>query len=144
MEAKSRSLLYQLSRYYSPNQFSSLSTDKSALLKRCKSQVFEEVCPLISQLSERIPSAQFHRYHFLFSRVLQQICSAVIILIYLEDERMASLSQVEEVLRLSELEKGKFHIPVEDYLHGVLFLGTELVRGLTLYLMVIAFSHEWR
>lgn len=90
-----------------------------------------EVRAQYALLAEKIPQGQYYRYCDHWRFVTQRLCFIASSLIYLETLALATRDQVADLLGLAK--KGDaatktFHLDLEDYLHGLLQLGSELSR----------------
>lgn len=101
-------------------------------------QVQSQILPLLGSIrdgfhtiSKNIPADQFYRYNAQFSWSIQQSCFLVAFLTYLQFERLVTLEEIESCLGLKvniSNDLTDFHIPLEDFLHGVVSLTAELSR----------------
>lgn len=82
-------------------------------------------------IAEKIPQGQYYRYSDHWRFITQRLCFIASLLIYLESQSLATREQVADLLGLAS--KGDsttktFHLELEDYLHGLLQLASELSR----------------
>ncbi|KAJ1899593.1 Translin-1 [Kickxella alabastrina] len=86
----------------------------------------------ISALAKLIRPAAFYKYHDMWSNAVNTACSLVIFAVYLADARLASPEDIEKYLgqkvNVSNGEITEFVITIEEYLHGVISLFSELSR----------------
>lgn len=89
---------------------------------------FPEVVTHLETLANKIPSGQYYRYNNHWSFILQRIVFLATYIHYLECEELLSREQVAEMLNVKTDWKDGFHLDLDDYLIGVLQLGSELSR----------------
>ncbi|KAJ3143312.1 hypothetical protein HDU90_000070 [Geranomyces variabilis] len=108
LEKLTRSFAASLNRVHVSGQQSSLN--------------FDEIRTGLSKLAELVPVGEFYRYNSLFSFVLQQAVFLVAHAIFLQNERLATLTEIENELGVKINLRGDdpaFHIGVEDLLSGL-------------------------
>ncbi|KAI8588510.1 Translin [Geranomyces variabilis] len=117
LEKLTRSFAASLNRVHVSGQQSSLN--------------FDEIRTGLSKLAELVPVGEFYRYNSLFSFVLQQAVFLVAHAIFLQNERLATLTEIENELGVKINLRGDdpaFHIGVEDLLSGLSLVPGELSR----------------
>ncbi|KAJ3362242.1 hypothetical protein GGF32_006274 [Allomyces javanicus] len=85
----------------------------------------------LQALAQLVPEHQFYRYTHLYASLLQTLCFVVAWQTYLASEAVVTPEQVAERTGLPvELDREivEFHIPLEDLLHGLVQLPSELAR----------------
>ncbi|KAJ1880765.1 Translin-1 [Coemansia sp. RSA 1722] len=93
---------------------------------------FAQMKQKISELSKLIEPVTFYRYHDMWSNALQTACSLAVFATYLSENRLATPEDIEKLLgQKVNVDNGQiteFVITVEEYLHGIISLFSELSR----------------
>lgn len=89
---------------------------------------FTEVKAGYSKLAEKIPKDQYYRFHDHWRFVIQRTSFLAAMLVYLEEERLASHEEVAAIMGVSAERETGFHLDLDDYLMGLLQLSSELSR----------------
>jgi len=133
LEQTARGLLVKLQAIHnvSSQSISEISARNETLCATVKASLETEVRQHYVRIAEKIPQGQYYRYCDHWKFVTQRLCFIASLLIYLESSSLAKRDQVADMLGLAK--KGDafsktFHLDLEDYLHGLLQLGTELSR----------------
>jgi len=90
-----------------------------------------EVRAQYALIADKIPQGQYYRYCDHWRFITQRLCFIASLLIYLETLNLATREQVANLLGLTQRGDSTtktFHMDLEDYLHGLLQLGSELSR----------------
>jgi len=102
-----------------------------ALCAAVRKTVETEVRAQYVVIAEKIPQGQYYRYCDHWRFITQRLCFIASLLIYLETLSLATREQVAYLLGLArrgDSTTKTFHMDLEDYLHGLLQLGSELSR----------------
>lgn len=89
---------------------------------------FPEVVTYLEALANKIPAGQYYRYNNHWSFILQRTVFLATYIHYLECDELLSREQVAKMLNMKTDWKDGFHLDLDDYLIGVLQLGSELSR----------------
>ncbi|KAJ3019669.1 hypothetical protein HKX48_001912 [Thoreauomyces humboldtii] len=92
---------------------------------------FNDLRAEIRKLSALIPADQYYRYNQMWNMTLQQAVFLSAYTVYLQHERLVSIAEVEQMLGTRVCLRGdlpEFHIGIEDYLHGLVSMTSELSR----------------
>ncbi|XP_065225581.1 translin [Planococcus citri] len=95
---------------------------------KCKSILEDDVKPAYIQLSMQIEKGMYYKYNDYWKIASQKLCFSIALINYLEKTVLISHEEVASVLGLAVNEKEGFHLPIEDYLFGLLALVSELSR----------------
>ncbi|KAJ1961813.1 Translin-1 [Dispira parvispora] len=105
--------------------------DIQAVVKEAK-ESFGAIRPIIQRLAELVPPERYYRYNDIWGRTMQQAVFAAALITYLESHQMITPEQLKEYLgvavKFDNDHVTEFHISVEEYLHGILSLPSELAR----------------
>ncbi|RVE53616.1 hypothetical protein evm_001757 [Chilo suppressalis] len=104
---------------------------EEGIIQACQKarELFEKTRQGYAKLKEAVPPTDYFKYHDHWRGVTQQYCFLISLVIWLEVGILASHETIAEVLGISSVEeKEGFHLDVEDYLVGLLFLCSELSR----------------
>ncbi|KAI8320728.1 Translin [Martensiomyces pterosporus] len=86
----------------------------------------------IDQLAQLIKPVTFYKYHDMWTNGIQTACALVIFSVYLDESRLASIDDIKNNLgyrvNSSNEDVAEFVITLEEYLHGVISLFSELSR----------------
>ncbi|KAJ3416180.1 hypothetical protein HDV05_002825 [Chytridiales sp. JEL 0842] len=102
------------------------------------SQTTDSVLPLfeafrtqIAALSALIPTDQYFKYNGMWNFTIQSACFLAALWVYLKEERLVTTEEVEKMLGAKvdlKSDSPGFHISIEEYLHGLISLTSELTR----------------
>jgi len=81
-----------------------------------------------SELAKRVPSQEYYKYHDIWKFVTQRLTFAISLIKFLKTGQLASREFVAYQLGLQVQQSAGFHLDLEDYLHGLLTLSSELAR----------------
>ncbi|CAH0404329.1 unnamed protein product [Chilo suppressalis] len=101
---------------------------EEGIIQACQKarELFEKTRQGYAKLKEAVPPTDYFKYHDHWRGVTQQYCFLISLVIWLEVGILASHETIAEVLGVSSVEeKEGFHLDVEDYLVGLLFLCSE-------------------
>ncbi|KAF8672102.1 Translin [Rhizoctonia solani] len=137
LDRKSRNASGIMNRIHSTLELQRLTDSSSSITKSC----YEE----FAKIASVVPPNQFWRYittntyplalahavsrwKDMWTRSLQNIIFVTALNEYLTTERLLTLPECEQLLGVDPEWKGRFQIPSEDYLHGIIALVNELSR----------------
>jgi len=138
LEQTARGLITRLQAIHNVTAESAVSDvaeRKKTLCATVRTTIETDVREQYVKLAEKIPQGQYYRYCDHWKFVTQRLCFIVSLVVYLEsssvEASLATRDQVADMLGLAK--KGDaatktFHLDLEDYLHGLLQLGSELSR----------------
>lgn len=133
LEQTARGLITKLQAMHnvSSQSISDVSARNETLCTTVRTCLQTDVREQYVKIAEKIPQGQYYRYCDHWRFVTQRLCFISSLLIYLESASLATREQVADILGLAK--KGDafsktFHLDLEDYLHGLLQLGSELSR----------------
>ncbi|KAF9949132.1 hypothetical protein BGZ72_009024, partial [Mortierella alpina] len=92
---------------------------------------FSDIQTHIRDLAKIVPSNQYYKYNGLWSGPMQQACFLATLTMYLEHERLITVEELEGFFAVKvDLENNitDFQISIEEFLHGVVSLTSELSR----------------
>lgn len=104
------------------------SQQVSVACAKCKSILQDDVKPAYHELSKQIEKGMYYKYNDYWKMVTQKLCFSISLINYLEKAVLISHEDVASMLGLAVNEKEGFHLPIEDYLFGLLALVSELSR----------------
>lgn len=90
--------------------------------------LYEDIKAHYSKLRAVVPATDYYKYHESWKSVTQQICSKVCLMFYLEHGTLLDRAGMAQVCGVESDTEQQFHLCLEDYLIGVLFMATELAR----------------
>ncbi|GLV39685.1 translin [Carabus blaptoides fortunei] len=90
--------------------------------------LFEEVRSGYAKLANVVPIDQYYRYNDHWRFVTQRLVFLIALTIYLEVGILVSRETVAEILGVGTEHTKGFHLDLEDFLHGLLQLSSELAR----------------
>ncbi|KAL1748423.1 Translin [Schizophyllum fasciatum] len=79
-------------------------------------------------LSDAVPPNQFWRWKDMWANSLRSIVFSAALMEYLTSGSLITIHRVESILNIQPEEKGRFSLPPEDYLHGIINMVNELSR----------------
>ncbi|KAF8688096.1 Translin, partial [Rhizoctonia solani] len=120
LDRKSRNASGIMNRIHSTLEMQPLTDSSSSITKSC----YEE----FAKIASVVPPNQFWRWKDMWTRSLQNIIFVTALNEYLTTERLLTLPECEQLLGVDPEWKGRFQIPSEDYLHGIIALVNELSR----------------
>ncbi|CAE6368678.1 unnamed protein product [Rhizoctonia solani] len=120
LDRKSRNASGIMNRIHSTLELQRLTDSSSSITKSC----YEE----FAKIASVVPPNQFWRWKDMWTRSLQNIIFVTALNEYLTTERLLTLPECEQLLGVDPEWKGRFQIPSEDYLHGIIALVNELSR----------------
>ncbi|KEP47423.1 recombination hotspot-binding protein (translin), related protein [Rhizoctonia solani 123E] len=120
LDRKSRSATGIMNRIHSTLDVKPLIESSSSIVKGCHEE--------FAKIAQVVPPNQFWRWKDMWTRSLQNIIFVAALDEYLSTERLLTLPECEQILGVSIEWRGRFQIPSEDYLHGVIALVNELSR----------------
>jgi len=91
-------------------------------------EFFGDVKKSYSNLAKKIPAKEYFKYHDNFRFVNQRLAQLAALIIYLESEKMASREEVAKMMGVAVKREDGFHLDLEDYLTGLLYLAGDLAR----------------
>ncbi|XP_037949811.1 translin [Teleopsis dalmanni] len=83
------------------------------------------------KLAALIPNGQYYRYSDHWTYITQKCVFLIALVVYLEAGFLVTRETVAEMLSLKTNHAEGFHLDIEDYLHGILQLASELSRFAT-------------
>uniref|UniRef100_A0A0A9XTH9 Translin n=1 Tax=Lygus hesperus TaxID=30085 RepID=A0A0A9XTH9_LYGHE len=90
--------------------------------------LLESCGPLFHKLSETIPKNEFYKYHDSWKFVTQRLVFAAALRHFLLNQELLLKEDAAQILSLKPEPAEGFHLDLEDYLHGLLSLTSELAR----------------
>ncbi|KAJ1929335.1 Translin-1 [Tieghemiomyces parasiticus] len=94
--------------------------------------LFQPVRDHLQGISAAFPIAQFYRYNHLWSRSVQQAIFAAALLAYFEHKSLIMPEEIQGYLgvpvKVDNEPVAMFHLTLEEYLHGIFSLPSELAR----------------
>ncbi|KAJ1939795.1 Translin-1, partial [Linderina pennispora] len=86
----------------------------------------------IEAIAKQVRPVTFYRYHDMWSMAVQNACAMVIFAVYLEESRLATAADIQSYLgyrvNVTNEDVTEFVITLEEYLHGIISLFSELSR----------------
>ncbi|XP_064388527.1 translin-like isoform X2 [Halichondria panicea] len=82
----------------------------------------------IQTLKELIPKDSYYRFNDQWKHSFQRLCFLSSFLVYLETEKLATKLEVATMLGVEAKEDDGFHLDLDDFLIGLLFMTNELPR----------------
>ncbi|KDQ25776.1 hypothetical protein PLEOSDRAFT_1044661 [Pleurotus ostreatus PC15] len=110
------------------NKIHSTPSDEIPKLLDTVRPVLSSCAVITAGFAEIIPQDQFWRWKDMWSNSLRTAVFAATLLQYLTDGTLMPLSTVSSNLGIQEEWAGRFVLPAEDYLHGLISLVNELSR----------------
>ncbi|KAJ1303176.1 hypothetical protein OPQ81_011375 [Rhizoctonia solani] len=120
LDRKARNATGIMNRIHSTLEVQPLIESSSSLVKSCHEE--------FTKIASVVPQNQFWRWKDMWTRSLQSIIFVAALAEYLSTERLLTLPECEQLLGVSSEWRGRFQIPSEDYLHGIISLVNELSR----------------
>lgn len=127
LEQTSRLIQSILGRIHQPSQQTD-SSNLQRMLKEVRELFREQLQPQLIRLADLVPRGQYYRYQELWYRTLQQVCFQSALWIYLAEGRLMQPEDVPIWLGLPLNQSDVAHVPIEDFLHGLVSLSGELSR----------------
>jgi len=122
LEKKTRSMTGALNKIHSTH-----SRDVPALLDSIK-PTLTTLHTHMASIAETVPQYQFWRWKDVWTKHLQSAVFVVALVEFLDSGKLISHSGVAFILGIEEDWKDRFHLQIEDYLHGLISLINELSR----------------
>nr|XP_039251929.1 translin-like [Styela clava] len=104
------------------------SSNESLPICKQSRHILETVKSIYKSISKKVPDGDYYKYLSHWQNVSTKLCFLASLIIYLEDEKLATREQVMSMLGVQVDRKKGFHIDLEDYLCGLLMLANELSR----------------
>lgn len=82
----------------------------------------------IKKLAAIIPANQYYRFHDHWKMVMQRLSFLTSFIKYLETEELISREEAAKTIGVCVNREDGFHMDLDDYLHGILQLASELTR----------------
>ncbi|KAI8914760.1 translin-like protein [Powellomyces hirtus] len=126
LERLCRAVAATLNQVHSATTETVISTKLEAAASR-----FSEIRLAIKKVAELVPPGQYYRYNNIWNFPLQQAVFLSAYTKYLHSEQLISIPEAEEMLGTEVNLRGDsqaFHIGIEDYLHGLVNMTSELSR----------------
>ncbi|CAE6533125.1 unnamed protein product [Rhizoctonia solani] len=136
LDRKSRNATGIMNRIHSTLDVKPLVESSSSVVRSCHEE--------FTKIANAVPPNQFWRYFIrefsqvstdvvsrwkdMWTRSLQNIIFVTALDEYLSTERLITLPECEQILGVNPEWRGRFQIPSEDYLHGIIALVNELSR----------------
>lgn len=98
------------------------------VFEKCHQIIKNEIKPLYEKLKNLVSPDVYYKFHGSFSSATQRITFAIAFIHFLKVGELISLEAVADLLELDIDGRTGFHLDLEDYLHGVLYLTSELSR----------------
>jgi len=89
---------------------------------------FPVVHTKFAELAKKVPKDQYYRFNDHWRFVIQRLVMLSALTIYLQENRLASLTEVAKMLGVGTKCGTEFHLDLEDYLCGLLSMANELSR----------------
>ncbi|KAF9435878.1 hypothetical protein BGZ76_005319 [Entomortierella beljakovae] len=92
---------------------------------------FGDVQVHIKDVAKIVPVHQYYKFNGLWSSPVQQACFLATLTVYLEHERLITVEEIENLFATKvDLDNSmtEFRISIEEFLHGVVSLTSELSR----------------
>ncbi|XP_076336785.1 translin isoform X1 [Tachypleus tridentatus] len=90
--------------------------------------LFEDVRQHFKELKSKVPSDQYYKFHDHWKFVSQRLTFVAAFTVYLESESLVEREQAAEMLGVEVDRMQGFHLDLEDFLMGLLYLADELAR----------------
>ncbi|XP_013784756.1 translin-like [Limulus polyphemus] len=90
--------------------------------------LFEDVRKHFKELKSKVPSDQYYKFHDHWRFVSQRLTFVAALTVYLETESLIEREQAAEMLGVEVDRTQGFHLDLEDFLMGLLYLADELAR----------------
>ncbi|KAH7337149.1 translin [Rhizoctonia solani] len=120
LDRKSRNATGIMNRIHSTLEVQPLIESSSSVVKSCQEE--------FTRIADVVPPNQFWRWKDMWTRSVQNIIFVAVLNEYLSTERLLTLLECEQLLGVNPEWRGRFQIPSEDYLHGIIALVNELSR----------------
>ncbi|CUA67610.1 Translin [Rhizoctonia solani] len=120
LDRKSRNATGIMNRIHSTLDVKPLVESSSSVVRSCHEE--------FTKIANAVPPNQFWRWKDMWTRSLQNIIFVTALDEYLSTERLITLPECEQILGVNPEWRGRFQIPSEDYLHGIIALVNELSR----------------
>ncbi|CAE7107229.1 unnamed protein product [Rhizoctonia solani] len=120
LDRKSRNATGIMNRIHSTLDVKPLTESSSSIVISCHEE--------FTKIANVVPPNQFWRWKDMWSRSLQNLIFVAVLNEYLSTERLLTLPECEQLLGVNPEWRGRFQIPPEDYLHGIIALVNELSR----------------
>ncbi|KAL5632759.1 hypothetical protein ACGC1H_005642 [Rhizoctonia solani] len=120
LDRKSRSATGIMNLIHSTLDVKPLIESSSSVVKSCHEE--------FAKIAQVVPPNQFWRWKDMWTRSLQNVIFVTALDEYLSTERLLTLPECERILGVNIEWRGRFQIPSEDYLHGIIALVNELSR----------------
>ncbi|KDN34515.1 hypothetical protein RSAG8_12388, partial [Rhizoctonia solani AG-8 WAC10335] len=120
LDRKSRNATGIMNRIHSTLDVKPLTESSSSVVKSCHEE--------FAKIAHLVPPNQFWRWKDMWTRSLQNIIFVAALDEYLSTERLLTLPECEQLLGVNPEWRGRFQLPSEDYLHGIIALVNELSR----------------
>ncbi|CAE6427017.1 unnamed protein product [Rhizoctonia solani] len=120
LDRKSRNATGIMNRIHSTLEVQPLIESSSSVVKSCQQE--------FTKIADAVPPNQFWRWKDMWTRSLQNIIFVAALDEYLSTERLLTLPECERLLGVNPEWRGRFQIPSEDYLHGIIALVNELLN----------------
>ncbi|EDQ92542.1 uncharacterized protein MONBRDRAFT_22303 [Monosiga brevicollis MX1] len=89
--------------------------------------MFTDVKGLYARLADTLHGEEYYRYHGLWRQVTQNLVFMAALWTYLEQDRILQLEEFANLVGAKPQGEG-FHVDLEDFLHGICSLPSELAR----------------
>ncbi|KAK9512031.1 hypothetical protein O3M35_000558 [Rhynocoris fuscipes] len=97
------------------------------IIEKSKS-LLKDVNVWLIKLSEIVPKGEYYKYHDHWRWIVQKLVFDIALIQFLQNGELASKELVASTLSLKTDRVEGFHLDLEDYLHGLLQLASELSR----------------
>jgi len=106
------------------------SCEKHKVICNRARDMLQPVKEWMGKLILKVPQNDFYRYHGMWQTAFTKLCFLSSFIIFLESdmETMATKASVAEMLGLKTERQDGFHLELDDYLLGLLFMVNELSR----------------
>ncbi|KAJ8679574.1 hypothetical protein QAD02_015361 [Eretmocerus hayati] len=125
IERISRDIVMTLQNIHNEHTEENIIVAKYCLKAR---ESFEEVRKQYQKLATLVPHDQYYRFHDHWRMVTQKLCFLASLVVYLEVKILVTRETVAEILGMHDKREKGFHLDLEDFLMGLLQLGSELSR----------------
>ncbi|VDI09290.1 Hypothetical predicted protein [Mytilus galloprovincialis] len=89
---------------------------------------FTTIAEDMNKLAAIIPPNQYYRFHDHWKTVMQKLSFLTAFIKYLEKEELNTREEVAKMVGVYTNREEGFHMDLDDYLHGLLQLASELSR----------------
>jgi predicted translin family RNA/ssDNA-binding protein len=128
LEVVVRAALSKLNKMHTTEVISNQSS-LASLMSGIEATDFVLIREKLKKLADLIPKHAFFRYNEMFSRTMQQIVFLVAVVHFVKDSKLVEIEQMQAIIGIPLAEDtDAFHLTLEDFLHGLVSMASELAR----------------